>query len=117
MNKKGLFHKSDHWEGSYSWIHNPKDLPDNRVAAMHLWNLENKRMYIEQVENMADRDVSWKLSASKFSTYNVPVFSLSRHEVLKADSTSTSCRKKCSIFQPISKAMYWIIIGQKDMNF
>lgn len=113
MNKKGLFHKSDRWEGSYSWIHNPKDLPDNRVAAMHLWNLENTRMYIEQVENMVDRDVSWKLPASEFSTYNVPVFYLSRHEVLKADSTPRHAEKSVQFFSQFRRPCIELLLGKR----
>ena len=34
--EKRLVHKDANWEASYPWIRDPKDLPDNRIATMHM---------------------------------------------------------------------------------
>ena len=59
--------------GSYPWIHELNDLPDNRVVAMHMRHLDNARTYNEQMEDMIDRSVARELPASELSTYDAPV--------------------------------------------
>ena len=46
MIEKEIFHKVNHWEVSYPWRSYPKDLSDDRIAAMYM--LKNTERHLSQ---------------------------------------------------------------------
>ena len=98
--EEGLTYMNDHWEAKYPWIRDPKELPNNRMAAFRMLKSNEKRLsrntkhaetYSLHIQDMVERGVARKLEL-ELDTYEGPTFYLSHHEVLKPDSESTPCR-------------------------
>ncbi|XP_043198573.1 uncharacterized protein LOC122368576 isoform X1 [Amphibalanus amphitrite] len=97
----GLQHHDDHWEASYPWVKDPKELKDNRQAALAVLNSTERRLkkhpehasvYQTQIQDMVDRGVARKITEEEAAGYDGPIRYISHHEVLKPDSKSTPCR-------------------------
>ena len=99
--EEGLTHMVDHWVACYPWIRDPGELPDNySFAFSRLKSLESRlrrnsnhcKVYQEQIDDMINRKVAFKLSKEEIEEYNGPIYYIAHHEVLKKDSASTPCR-------------------------
>ena len=89
------------WIAEYPWIRDPKDLPDNKMAAFAKListerrlakNSEHAKVYKEQIQDMVNRGVARKLTKTELRNYKGPIHYISHHEVLKPDSKSTPVR-------------------------
>ena len=99
--ESNLEHAGDHWETTYPWIKDPNTIINNRRAAEAMLrsterrimkNPELKETFMNQMQDLVDRNVARKLSLAELQAYDGPVFYLSYHEVLKKDSPSTPFR-------------------------
>lgn len=111
--------------GSYFWIRVPNDLPDNRVAAIHMvrstecrlsHNLDKVRIYNKQIKNVIQKDVAWQLPAQKYHPTMIPYFTL----VIIKFSNQTPfphSAEKCSVLWPTSSGMFKTIIEQGKLIF
>ena len=84
------------WTAEHPWIRNPKELPDNKRAAMGMLismekrlakNPEHTTVYQRQIEDMVHRGVAKRLTQENVESYRGP-----HHEVMKPDSKSTPVR-------------------------
>ena len=101
MIEDGLSHKEDHWEAKYPWTRDPKNLPDNKLAAQAVLKSTERRLkkdpeyasvYQAQIQDMVNRDVARKITPEEAVSYDGPIHYISHHEVLKPDSKTTPCR-------------------------
>lgn len=89
------------WIAEYPWIRSPKELPDNKRAAMGMLISTERRLaknpdhavvYQKQIEDMVHRGVAKKLTQEELDSYRGPIHYISHHEVMKPDSKSTPVR-------------------------
>ena len=116
---KGLRHEDGYWVAKYSWIKDPNNLPDNKQAVMGMLKSTEKRlsknrkhaeMYQQQIDDMFQRKVARKLTASELEEYRGLIHYIHHHKVLKPDSESTPCRivfSSSAKFQGHTVNEYW----------
>ena len=102
--KDGLHYDStrNKFTAHYPWIRDPKELPNNVIAAeARLRSTERrlKRMgvkhieaYKDQMQDMVQRGIARKLSQHELADFEGPVHYLNHHEVIKPESLSTPLR-------------------------
>ena len=96
--EKGLKFRENCREAQYPWIKSSYYLPKNRQHAAAILKSTEKRLmkdtasmriYSRQIQDMLDRKVARKLSATEMETYDGPVYYIPHHKVLKPDSETT----------------------------
>ena len=120
MIEKGLELQDGKWTARYPWKKDPNDLPNNYSAALAMLksterrlkkNLNHAKLYNDQIEDMLNRGVARKITEDELKAYKGPVFYVSHHEVMKPESSSTTCR---IVFNPSAKFLnhtlndYWV---------
>lgn len=78
------------WMAEYPWIRDPKDLPDNKKAALaklisterFAKKSEHAKVYKEQIQDMVNRGVARKLTEAELRNYTGPIHYSPHHQVL-----------------------------------
>ena len=90
------------WTVTYPWIREPNELPNNFSLAFSCLKSTERRLsklgleysikYNDQIQDMLNRGVAFKLDKSSINNYKGPVHYLPHHEIHKPSSSSTPLR-------------------------
>ena len=99
--KENLKFENNCWVATYPWKQSPDLLPNNHAYALKALISTEKRllrdeyaknMYVDQIDDMFNRNVARRLSVDEVQSYKGPVHYVTHHAVVKPESKTMPVR-------------------------